>query len=64
MQREDTIDATTDNVFSVAPGEGQKPIGILNDYSTLRCAILRSIQVEDMDSLQTGLRCTSTSNSH
>ena len=31
LQREDTVDATTDNVFTVAPGEGQKPIGILND---------------------------------
>ena len=31
LQREDTLDATTDNVFSVAPGEGQKPIGILSD---------------------------------
>jgi hypothetical protein len=52
------MDATTDNVFSVAPDEGYKPIGVLNDYSTLRCAILQSIQVEDVDSLQTGLRCT------
>ena len=31
LQREDTLDATTDNVFSVAPGEGQKLIGILSD---------------------------------
>ena len=31
LQREDTVDATTDSVFSVAPGEGQKPIGILSD---------------------------------
>ena len=31
LQSEDTLDATTDNVFSVAPGEGQKPIGILSD---------------------------------
>ena len=31
LQREDTLNATTDNVFSVAPGEGQKPIGILSD---------------------------------
>ena len=30
LQREDTFDATTDNVFTVAPGEGQKPIGILS----------------------------------
>ena len=28
LQREDTVDATTDNVFT---GEGQKPIGILSD---------------------------------
>ena len=31
LQREDTVDATTDNVFTVAPGEGQKLIGILSD---------------------------------
>ena len=34
MQREDTVatvDVTTYNVFAVAPGEGEKPIGILND---------------------------------
>ena len=31
LQREDMVDATTDNVFTVAPSEGQKPIGILND---------------------------------
>ena len=31
LQREDTVDVATDSVFSVAPGEGQKPIGILND---------------------------------
>ena len=31
LQKEDIVDATTDNVFTVAPGEGQKPIGILND---------------------------------
>ena len=31
MQREDTLEATTDNVFAVAPGERQKPIGILSD---------------------------------
>ena len=31
LQREDTIDATTDNMFTVAPSEGQKLIGILND---------------------------------
>ena len=30
LQREDTIDATTD-VFTVAPGEDQKPTGILNN---------------------------------
>ena len=29
--REKIVDPTTDNVFTVAPGEGQKPIGILND---------------------------------
>ena len=31
LQREDTVDATTNNVFTVAPGEGQKPINILSD---------------------------------
>jgi hypothetical protein len=31
MHREDTVNATTDDVFTVAPGEGHKPIGILND---------------------------------
>ncbi|MCG8621752.1 MAG: hypothetical protein MJE68_07105 [Proteobacteria bacterium] len=29
--RENTVDATTYNVFTVAPGEGQKPIGIHSD---------------------------------
>ena len=31
LQSEDAIDATTDNVFTVTPGEGQKPIGIRSD---------------------------------
>ena len=31
LQREDAVNATTDDVFTVAPGEGQKPIGILSD---------------------------------
>ena len=51
LLREDTVDATTDNVFAVAPGEGQKPIGILSDqhfeemcnptkYPTGRCGLI------------------------
>ena len=31
LLREDTVDATTDNVFAIAPGEGHKPISILQD---------------------------------
>ena len=31
LLREDTVDATTDNTFAVAPGEGNKLIGILSD---------------------------------
>ena len=31
LLREDTVDATTDSIFAVAPGEGHKPISILSD---------------------------------
>ena len=31
LLREDTVDATTESIFAVAPGEGHKPIGILSD---------------------------------
>ena len=31
LLREDTIDATSDNIFDIAPGEGHKPISILQD---------------------------------
>ena len=31
LLRKDTVDATTDNIFAIAPGEGHKPIGILQD---------------------------------
>ena len=31
LLREDTVDATTERIFAVAPGEGHKPIGILSD---------------------------------
>lgn len=31
LLREDTVDATTDTMFAVAPGEGKKTIGILRD---------------------------------
>lgn len=51
-------------MFCVAPGEGQKPIGILNDkYFEEMCTIQQSMLVEDMDLLQTdkpGLQCAST----
>ena len=30
LLREDTVDATSDNIFTIAPGEGHKPISILN----------------------------------
>ena len=31
LLREDTVDATSDNIFAIAPGEGHKPISILQD---------------------------------
>ena len=31
LLRENEVDATTDNIFAIAPGEGHKPISILQD---------------------------------
>ena len=66
LQREDTVDATTDNVFTIAPGEGQKPIGILNDKHFEEMCNPTKYPSGSMDLSQRekpGLQCASTSTS-
>ena len=66
LQREDTVDATDTMFFLLLPVK-VKSLSLFSMTSTLRrCAILQSIQVEDMDFLQRekpGLQCASTSTS-
>ena len=65
LQREDTVYATTMFFFLLLLVKVKSLSLFLITNTLRRCAILRSIQVEDMDFSQrekkTGLKCTSTS---
>ena len=59
--REDSS-ISADNVFCVAPGEGQKPIPILADQNLKQCAIPPSTLPASLVFWQTGIRILVSAN--
>ena len=60
-RREKIQSMPLNNVFTVAPGEGQKPVGILSDQHFEEMCNPTKYPTEDMDSSQRnpGLQCAS-----